>query len=302
MATEWSGEHPAVDPALMADARARSQSRAQSWEVLDPEATRRGKLPLPMTFKPKIITLAVAGALLVTTAVYIGTLGDSDDNPAGIAQQTGTGNGYIPGVIDPQIPSSGQQSSTAPATSSSQPPGSSATPTNPIVKPPAGPAYSGTAGPGCGGFNGVGTFRDGREGWVDHGDGKCGSAFVSIPMSGSATKDDSSAYGLWTFSTGAVSSGTCALSVFIPNGDLQEVGGNPTSYRVFGGHQPSGSPLGSFEIKQVDQRGKWVGVGSYKVTDGKLALQLLTRGQDWNGSGATYAHHAASAVKADCKA
>jgi hypothetical protein len=304
MSNERSGEHhPAVDPALMADARARSLARAQSWETLDPEATRRGVLPVPKLkslLKPRLITLSVIGALMVTTAVLIGTLGDSDGEPAGFASPTpGSGNGYIPGVIDPPATTA----SVVPGQSSTAPPSSSApsdTPTNPVVKPPSAPGYVGTAGPGCGGFAGVGSYRDGRKGWVDHGSG-CGSAFVSIPMSGSATKDDTSAYGLWQFSTGPVSKGTCALSVFVPNGNLEEVGGDPTTYRVFGGLQPSGSPIGTFTVDQVDQRGKWVGVGSYQVTDGKLAVQLLSRGVDWNNNGPTFAHHAASAVKADCK-
>ena len=158
-------------------------------------------------------------------------------------------------------------------------------------------AKSFTTGPGCGGYTSVGLYRDGRKGWVDHGDGKCGSTFVSIPMSGDARRDDSSAYGQWTFAA----TGSCDVSVFIPNGNLEEVGGNPTVYYVFDRNGVGGTPLASFAIKQVEKRGQWVNAGKFKAS-GNLTVQLLTRGQDWNNSGPTYAHHAASAVKADCTA
>mgnify|MGYP006160208709 CR=1 FL=1 len=52
---------------------------------------------------------------------------------------------------------------------------------------------------------------------------------------------------------------------------------------------------------QIEERGQWVDVGKFKA-NGNLTVQLLTRGQDWNNSGPTYAHHAASAIKADCTA
>ena len=160
-----------------------------------------------------------------------------------------------------------------------------------------GGARSLTSGPGCGSYTSVGTFRDGKKGWVDHGDGKCGSTFVSIPMSGDSRRDDASAYGMWTFAA----SGNCEISVHIPNGNLEEVGGNPTVYYVFDRNGVGGTPMASFAIKQVEKRGQWVNAGKFKAS-GNLTVQLLTRGQDWNNSGPTYAHHAASAIKADCTA
>ncbi|GLZ28585.1 hypothetical protein Lesp02_07750 [Lentzea sp. NBRC 105346] len=296
--------HVTADPTLMADARARITARWQAPAELPAAAaaTRERKFKLPV--------IAVAGALLVGAAVITGTLvsGGSPEPPPATAQTTEPNGGYVPGVMTPDPNLIGQFSSSpvpltsVPPTSEAPPaPGTPGTPGTPAQGVKAPPSFSGTAGPGCGGFAGVGSYRDGREGWVDHGSG-CGSAFVSIPMSGDANKDDSSAFGLWTFSTGPISSGSCSLSVYIPNGSLEEVGGNPTSYRVFDGDRPSGSPIGSFVIKQVDQRGKWVGTGTFSVRSGKLAVQLLSRGQDWNSSGPTYAHHAASAVKAECRA
>lgn len=166
--------------------------------------------------------------------------------------------------------------------------------------------YEGMAGPGCAGttrFTGVGMYRDGKAGWVDHGNGGCGTSFVSIPMSGDATQDDASAYGLWTFNTGPVATGMCTVSVFVPSGDITKVGGNPTYYRVYDRFEISkGTPVGSFAVKQVANLGKWVTVGSFRVSNYKLAVQLLTRGRDWEGSTRTYAHHAAAMVKAKCQA
>jgi hypothetical protein len=176
------------------------------------------------------------------------------------------------------------------------------------AQPQSAPAatYEAMAGPGCGGttrFTGVGSYRDGKAGWVDYGNGGCGTSFVSIPMSGDATQDDASAYGLWTFNTGPVAAGTCAVSVFVPSGDITKVGGNPTYYRVYDRFEISkGTPVGSFTVKQVSNLGQWVSVGSFRVSNYKLAVQLLTRGRDWEGSTRTYAHHAAAMVKAKCQA
>ncbi|MFC3452138.1 hypothetical protein [Amycolatopsis speibonae] len=166
--------------------------------------------------------------------------------------------------------------------------------------------YDGTAGRGCGGgtgFTGVGAYSDGKAGWVNHGNGGCGTSFVSIPMSGDANKDDSSAYGLWTFNTGPVTTGSCAVSVFVPTGDATEVGGSPSVYRVFDRFAvDKGTPVGTFQIDQIGNRGRWVNVGTFRINGAKLAVQLLNRGRDWSGSSKTYAHHAAATVKAKCQA
>ncbi len=288
----------------MEAARARSRER---WASAGDLPVQEEKPPPSRLLKPRVAAIAAIAALLVLAGAAVVTFnsGSGDADPD-TAQPT---HSYIPGLITPpealpeessSVPSSGMNPTLAssalglipPTTAPGTPPPGG----NNDTKAPGG-AKSLTMGPGCGGYTSVGTYRDGRKGWVDHGDGKCGSAFVSIPMSGDARRDDASAYGQWTFTA----SGSCDVSVFIPNGNLEEVGGNPTVYYVFDRNGVGGTPMASFAIKQVEKRGQWVAAGKFKAS-GNLTVQLLTRGQDWNNSGPTYAHHAASAIKADCTA
>ncbi|HUQ60783.1 hypothetical protein [Lentzea sp.] len=294
MPTEFSDDRPTErlfkpDPALMEAARARGRAR---WAAAG-EAKAREETPPGTPLKPRAASIAAIVALLVLGGIAIATFnGGSGAGDTDLAQPS---HSYVPGLITPQedLPVDTDPSA-APGLTSTQavmpPPGGD------TGRAPGG-AKSFTTGPGCGGYTHVGSYRDGKKGWVDHGDGKCGSTFVSIPMSGDARRDDSSAYAQWTFAV----SGSCELSVFIPNGGVEEVGGNPTVYSVFDRNGVGGTPMASFAIKQVDKRGQWVRAGKFKAS-GNLTVQLLTRGQDWNGSGPTHAHHAASAVKADCTA
>ena len=168
----------------------------------------------------------------------------------------------------------------------------------PQVAKPAPVTYTATAGPGCGGSTGFvryGEYRDGLKGWINHGSG-CGSSFVSVPMSGNAQREDPNTYTLWNFNTRPVVTGSCAISVYVPNGDLTAVGGDPTYYRVWAG----GSTISTFQVRQVAQRGRWVRVGTYHVTGGRLTIQMLNTGVNWNSQGATWAHHAAATTKAEC--
>jgi hypothetical protein len=52
----------------------------------------------------------------------------------------------------------------------------------------------------------------------------------------------------------------------------------------------------------VGELGKWVSVGTFPLSGGQIAVKLHTRGQDWVGDTVTYAHLAASAVRAECTA
>ncbi|WP_053737003.1 hypothetical protein [Nocardia sp. NRRL S-836] len=300
---------------------------------------KTGRVSRPMVVAAAVAG-AVLVVLPVAFGTLSGDSGPgSGPNNAGYAQVPSPDGGFVPGLAAPQT-ENGNEGVTPPngsvpgkngdGTASGDlagqtvpgPPGTPGQPVvpgqqpppaqnqnqqgNPQAPPPAKPVtYEATAGPGCGSgtrFDGVGMYRDGKEGWVDHGGG-CGSAFTSIPMSGDAAKDDPSAYGLWTFNTGPVTAGTCTVSVFVPNGDITAVGGSPTYYRVFDRFEVAkGTPVGSFQVSQVANRGGWVTVGSFKVNGAKLAVQLLTRGRDWDGSKRTYAHHAAGAVKAKCQA
>ncbi|WP_371493756.1 hypothetical protein OG871_01805 [Kitasatospora sp. NBC_00374] len=156
------------------------------------------------------------------------------------------------------------------------------------------------AGPYCGGKGvsysqgkwfdqGISGWRSNSGGWS--GDG-CNGTYTSVPMSGAANKDDGNSV-VWTFNLGKVSS--CALAVYIPaDGDVKKVGGNPTYYTV-----QSGSSSGSFSINQTANRGRWVNQGTYPY-HGSLSVTLHTRGLDWHDSTKTYAHHAASAIRATC--
>ncbi|HEX7305874.1 hypothetical protein [Lentzea sp.] len=296
MPTEFSDDRPTErlfkpDPALMEAARARGRAR---WAAAG-EAKAQERKPPDNPLKPRAAAIAAMVAMLVLGGIAIATFnGGSGADGTDLAQPS---HSYVPGLITP--PEDLPVDSESPYPTSGRP-----TSTQAAIPPPAGdtgraPAgvRSFTTGPGCGGYTNVGLYRDGRKGWVDHGDGTCGSSFVSIPMSGDARRDDASAYAQWTFTV----SGSCDLSVFIPNGGLEEVGGNPTVYSVFDRNGVGGTPMASFAIKQVDKRGQWVGAGKFRAS-GNLTVQLLTRGQDWNGSGPTYAHHAASAVRADCTA
>ncbi|MFJ8475688.1 hypothetical protein [Kitasatospora sp. NPDC094011] len=203
----------------------------------------------------------------------------------GGGQSTGQGGGAA--QTKPQQPAQPQP----PA----QPPAKSTPPA-----PPPAPTYSAVAGPGCGGSTSVqqnGWFDDGQKGWRKNsggysGDG-CGGGFTSMPMSGAANKDDSSNSVVWTFNTGSLTSGSCRLSVYVPNsGDIKAVGGAPTYYTVQGR---------SFEVNQVSSRGQWVPAGTFPLSGGRIAVTMHSRGQDWVGDTVkTYAHHAASAVRADC--
>ncbi|MGW5848686.1 hypothetical protein ACWFQ8_12165 [Streptomyces sp. NPDC055254] len=184
---------------------------------------------------------------------------------------------------------------------------------DPAPQPPPPPStkkeYAAVAGPGCSGegttFGRNGWYTDGIEGWKQYGTGGHGSSgcngdFLAMPMSGSSSKDAGN-YVLWTFRTGAVTTGTCQVSVHIANNsDIRAVGGKPSYYTVHGDTSVSGPTLGSFSINQPSQLGRWVSGGSFRITGGKLAVKLHDRGQDWSGSTKTYAHHAGSAVRLNC--
>lgn len=148
----------------------------------------------------------------------------------------------------------------------------------------------------------VGRFSRGREGWHTRsggwsGDG-CGGRFSTVPMSGDASKDDPKAYTVWEFSTGRVQSGSCTLSVYVPNsGDPKDVAGSPAHYRVASGN----GDLGGFIVDQESNRGRWVSAGGFSLSNGMFAVKMLNRGIDWSSRGPTYEHLAAGQVKVSCQ-
>ncbi|WP_431676432.1 hypothetical protein [Kitasatospora sp. KL5] len=209
----------------------------------------------------------------------------------------GSGGAAVQPHAQPQPPQQPQPS--APA----QPP---APPAPPAKAAP--PTYRAVAGPFCTGGHTTtqqyGWFDDGQAGWRTNTGGHaadgCNGKYTSVPMSGAPDKDDGNSV-VWTFNTAPVTTGTCRLWVYVPNStDLKAVGGAPTYYTVQRKSAPGVGTIGSFTVNQTGNRGRWVSVGSYPLSDGKIAVMLHNRGQDWKGGTKTYAHHAASAVKADC--
>ena len=197
----------------------------------------------------------------------------------------------------------GASTGTASANSGSNPPAST-----PTTAPPT--TFTAVGGPGCAdtgtSFQAWGWFDDGNSGYIAHdsgglvGDG-CSGAYNALPMSGEAGTDDTDNSMVWTFHTGAVSKGTCAISVYIPDiSNVIEVGGDPSYYTVQGSSSPYTDTTGSFEVDQVSHRGDWVSVGTFPVSGGLIAVMLHSRGIDWTDSAATYAHHNADALEVSC--
>ncbi|MEV4615658.1 hypothetical protein AB0K43_24155 [Kitasatospora sp. NPDC049258] len=175
----------------------------------------------------------------------------------------------------------------------------------PTTPPAAAPSYTGIGGAWCNSasvsFSQYGWW-EGSHGWFTQTGGfagaSCNGKFTSMPMSGSATKDDGNSV-VWTFRTAPVTSGTCKISVYIPNNkDIRVVGGAPAYYTVQSGSAPGSGTIGSFGVNQVKNLGQWVSAGSFTLTGGYISVMLHTRGVDFDG--ANHAHLAAAAARADC--
>ncbi|MCX4678615.1 hypothetical protein OG413_25460 [Streptomyces sp. NBC_01433] len=162
--------------------------------------------------------------------------------------------------------------------------------------------YSGVSGPECDTqrFQKSGYYSDGKEGWATHTGGfggyGCDGKYLSMPMSGSASKD-SGGSATWLFDLPA-SARKCSISVHVPgSSDIVRVGGNPSYYTVYDRFLPRTSNLvGSYYVRQKERRGTWYNVpGTFAVDAKKLSVQLHDRGEDNN-----YEHHAISALKVTC--
>ncbi|MFE9612474.1 hypothetical protein [Streptomyces sp. NPDC006012] len=175
-------------------------------------------------------------------------------------------------------------------------------------KPKASQVFSAYAGPHCSGsgasYSEHGSSSVSEDEWTTamggYASNGCTGRFRSVPMSGEGK--DAGNYATWAFNTGGrVTSGTCSVSVHIPDSsDIRHVGGDPSYYTVHSGGSASGTQLASFTIDQTSQPGQWVAAPSVKISDGRLAVVLHDRGNDWNSHGATDAHHAADAVYVKC--
>ncbi|MGW2014950.1 hypothetical protein [Streptomyces sp. NPDC001927] len=259
---------------------------------------------------------SLPGVAAVPGAAVAPTKGTSNSNTPVTNTGTGTGKGAGPSgspAAGPRNgPTTGQGSS--PAGSPTTAPGANKQlpASDPRTTAPSAPPkkeYAAVAGPGCTGagtgFSRRGWYTDGKEGWRQFGTGGYGSSgcngdFFAMPMSGHNGSDAKNSM-LWTFRTGAVTTGTCQVAVHIPNNsDIKAVGGKPSYYTVHAGDSGSSPFLGSFTVNQPSQLGRWVGAGSFRITGGQLAVKLHDRGQDWSGSTKTYAHHGGDAVRVQC--
>ncbi|MFC9328454.1 hypothetical protein [Kitasatospora sp. NPDC057015] len=218
--------------------------------------------------------------------------------PGAPAPTSGTGTGTTPGGPAPQQPAPQQPAPQQPA------------PQQPAPQPaPAAPSFSAVAGAGCSntgaGYVQTGWWEQGSTGWTNNSTGGyagsgCSSKYAAMPMSGAAAKDDGNSV-LWTFTTAPVTSGSCKLSVFVPNNsDPKVVGGKPSYYTVQNTFTPGSGTTKAFTIDQTTTRGSWVSAGTFPLSGGRIAVMLHSRGVDWGGAGVDKAHHAASAVRADC--
>jgi len=247
-------------------ARAPGLVRADTLNDPDPVNTP-GQAPLPMS------------------APSIGAQGGSEPPPAPAPKGTSAAHHAGP-----------QRSASAP-----QPTHHSGT-TQAAPRPVA--AYRAVGGEDCThtstqGYYRIGTYSDGAAGWYRKNGGwasnGCRGTFMAMPMSGNRTFDDPAAYAVWWFKTGAVHTGTCGVSVYVPNsGTARDVAGHPATYQVVRGEFDMGV-VRSFTVDQVAHRGQWVGVGSYPVSTGEFALRVVNRGEDPHGE-----HIAVSQVQLSC--
>ncbi|MDI6104663.1 hypothetical protein QLQ12_39335 [Actinoplanes sp. NEAU-A12] len=142
-------------------------------------------------------------------------------------------------------------------------------------------------------------YHSSSGGWT--GDG-CGGRVVSVPMSGSLTKDDRDNVIVWWFRTGPVRTGNCVLSVYVPDtGNPKDAAGKPAHYLVRADDDIDAGVIAEFDVDQSANQGRWVDAGRYGITSGEISVQMVTRGIDW-GSGREDDHLGVSALRADCRA
>jgi hypothetical protein len=138
-------------------------------------------------------------------------------------------------------------------------------------------------------------------GWGNNG---CSGSFADMPMDGDASSWNAQTYGSWWFNTAPVTSGSCSVSVYVPddNGTPYTVAGDPAFYLVRDGDaERDGSLVGEFTVNQTTGRGSWHEVTQrFPVTNGQLFVELTDRGTGHVTN--PYAHLAMAPVSVDCAA
>ncbi|TSB32510.1 hypothetical protein [Streptomyces benahoarensis] len=130
----------------------------------------------------------------------------------------------------------------------------------------------------------------------------CNGQYLSLPMSGSSTKYDATQYVLWKFDyrTKIKGAASCRLAVFVPgSSDIRYVGGHPAKYAVYASDHSGGTPAGSFDVDQVNNHGKWLARGPFKVDGGFVTVKMFNTGIDYTSS-TKDAHDAAGPVQLSC--
>ena len=242
-----------------------------------------------------LVVLVAAVVILTVPHARSTVLPLADPGPIGAPD---SGASTVEGVLPPPV----DLSQPAPPTA---PPSSAPAPALAVATGPA--RYTAVAGEGCGQSADHGFVRKGvDDSWYlrSHGgpttDG-CNGAAWAVPMSGDAKKDDRKIVVEWYFTTGAVTSGSCLVSVYVPNtGVADDSAGRPAHYAVYGSVDATGTPLGQFTIDQTQTRGRYVDAGRYPAS-GHLSVRLTNRGVDF-GEGRDDAHLGAAAVRVTCSA
>jgi hypothetical protein len=257
-----------------------------------------------------LVVLVIAAVAMLRHAAPKSDLADSDaTTPASNFSDPDAGTlppspGQFPLDLSSPSPGAGLPGDGAPL------PTAPAAAPPPVVAPPAtARTYSAVSGESCEQKADHGFFRKGfasdwrtsaKGGWT--GDG-CRGGVVSVPMSGDARRDDNDNVIVWWFLTGAVKSGSCSVSIYVPDtGRSSDSAGKPAHYVVYGSSDASGAPIGQFDIDQTRNRGRFVDGGRFTLSgSGRLSVRMVTRGVDF-GSGREDAHLGVSALRLTCAA
>jgi hypothetical protein len=147
----------------------------------------------------------------------------------------------------------------------------------PTVRP-----YSAVSGWDCGTSADHGFDADGRTvdwvtvprgGWSQDG---CHGTFEAIPMSGDASKDDANQNVVWWFIPRAGTT-RCEMMVYLPASDNPlDSAATGAQFLVLAGR--NGSEFAELTMDQTQDRGSWKSAGTFPVSRGGLALELVNRG------------------------
>ncbi|MFG2041289.1 hypothetical protein [Dactylosporangium sp. NPDC048998] len=144
------------------------------------------------------------------------------------------------------------------------------------------PKYSAVSGWDCGtgadrGFDVTGRTADWhtapRGGWAHDG---CHGTFEAIPMSGDAHKSSENVSAVWWFKP-AADINRCTISVYLPAAE-QPADSAATAAQFFVTAGPGGGRLASFTLDETAARGAWRSAGTYPVSQGGIAVQLVNQG------------------------